>query len=429
MMKRTKVLWLMIICLFLASCSKNNTPILKHSFIDYSEHTNSSESSYQTILADLSQLNQGQPVIAHHEQITNPKGMKTQGLNMKIEGWGYDVRNQDLSHENLDMIKNFSQLAFNTNTLWPESLPIGFDPQHILEQNKNPGLGIRALHEEGYTGKEIGIAIIDQALLLEHEQYKDNLVFYERIHCSDNSASMHGPGVASIAVGKDIGVAPDAKLYFIASTFGHFNQNEFEFDASIIADSILRILEINEQLPLNDKIRVISISRGYGENDLGYKEITEAIEKANAENIFVITTSTSAFYDFDLFGLGRDYQADPDDFNAYQPAEWISDKFYDNPSRFQASLLVPMGSRTYAGWTGASDYEINAGGGLSWAVPWLAGFYALCCEVEPSLTPQQFIDVIMSTSITATTTKDNYSYPLGKIIDPSAAIDKLLASK
>ncbi|MEG2939947.1 MAG: peptidase S8, partial [Oscillospiraceae bacterium] len=144
----------------------------------------------------------------------------------------------------MSTIQDWNDLSFNTDTRWSDKLPVGFDPAELLEFNKNPGLGIRALHEEGITGAGVGIAIIDQALLLDHEQYKEHLMFYERIHCSDDTSQMHGPAVASIAVGKDIGVAPGAKLYYIAETGGHWTDEEFEDDYSVIADCILRILEL-----------------------------------------------------------------------------------------------------------------------------------------------------------------------------------------
>lgn len=236
---------------------------------------------------------------------------------------------------------------------------------------------------------------------------------------------MHGPAVASIAVGKTIGVAPEAKLYFIAETHGHFENNTFNFDASIIADSILRVLDINQYLPENEKIRVISISRGYNASDIGYQELTDAIDKANNENIFVITTSTNMYYNFSLFGMNRDYLKDPDDFNSYLPAGWIAEDFYANPNAYNDMIMVPMGSRTYASCTGTENYEIGREGGLSWAVPWCAGFYALCCQVKPDITPDEFIDAVKSTAVTIDLVHDDNTYKFGKIINPAGVIEQL----
>lgn len=394
--------------------------------INYSKHIDPDEAQYRTVLADPSALKEGKPVLATKEPAARWSKEPLMEFSNKDDIWGYDIRSQDVSKADFGPIQDYNALSFNTDTKWPSQLPQGLDPNQILEFNKNPGLGIRALHEKGIVGSGVGVAIIDQLLLCDHEQYKENLMYYERVHCIGEEANMHGPAVASMAVGKDIGVAPGAKLYYIASTFGHFGKDDYEFDASIIADCILRVLEINENLAESEKIKVISISKGYRKSDKGYKELTAAIEKADAENIFVITTSTDEYYkDFALFGMNRNYEDDPDDMQSYLPAGWITEDFYANPSQYQNSILVPMGSRTYAGWTGTSDYEIGHEGGMSWAVPWCAGFYALCCQVKPDITPQEFIEVVKSTSRTIQITKDNQQYPLGQIIDPAAVINAL----
>ena len=110
---------------------------------------------------------------------------------------------------------------FDTKTNWPKSLPDGFNPDSIMEIGKNPGLNVRKLHKAGITGKGIGIAIIDQNLLVDHYEYKDQLRMYEEIHAPKKStAQLHGTAVASIAVGKIVGVAPEADLYYISSITG-----------------------------------------------------------------------------------------------------------------------------------------------------------------------------------------------------------------
>ena len=141
----------------------------------------------------------------------------------------------------------------------------------------------------------------------------------------------------------------------------------------------------------------------------------------------MVTTSTGEYYDLNLFGMNRDYDRDPDDAGSYLPAGWIADDFYANPDSelYQNMIMVPMGSRTYAGCTGASDYEIGHEGGLSWAVPWFAGFYAMCCQVKPDITPQAFIDIVDKTSITTELTHSENTYQFGRIVNPGAVIEQL----
>jgi len=398
-------------------------------------HNDPNEANYRTVLADLSKIKNGEKSFALREEIADfSKYISFDQTTEKIDGWGYDMRSCDVSGLDLSYIEDYNDVTFNSQTKFPDDskkLPKDFDPEYILEFNKNPGLGIRELHNQGITGKGVGIAIIDQPLLLEHEQYSDNLMSYERIHCSGDAAAMHGPAVASIAVGKDIGVAPAAKLYYIANTFGHWNQenNSFDLDFTILADCILRVLEINKNLPEDEKIRVISISRGYNSRDNGYKELQEAIDKANGENIFVITTSTEEYYKkFKLFGADRDYYANPDDFTSYEPANWVRESVLSgNNIWVKDSILFPMGSRTYAGCTGTENYDIVHDGGLSWSVPWCAGFYALCCQVKPDITPEEFIEIITATSVPAEIVRNltGEIYNFGSIVNPDGVIKEL----
>ncbi len=395
---------------------------------DYSAHAeiHPDEAHYNTTLADLTPLSRGERTLALER---GPADWSFLWSGKKEEVWGYDARSCDLTGESLGYIQDWNDVTFNSETVWPEAdkMPEGFDPDAVLELSKDPGLGIRALHEQGITGEGVGIAILDQPLYTGHEQYRDNLMLYEEIHALNDGthSELHGPSVSSIAVGKDIGVAPGAKLYFIASEFGHSTENGFEYDMGVLADGIYRVLEINRALPEGEKIRVISISLGMMVDTPGLEKVRTAVDAANAEGILVLTTSTDLFYPtFSFGGLCRDGLADPNDPLAYGPASWLIDLEPDVLNVPENHVLVPMGGRTYAACTGESDYEWNRQGGMSWAVPWMAGFYALCCQADPDCTPERFFAAVQDTA-TVELTRDNGLRYFGRIIDPAAAIDAL----
>ena len=133
--------------------------------------------------------------------------------------WQLDVRSYDLSSLSLkDRSDDLMMSCFDSKTKWSKDLPPSFNAKYIMELGKNPGLGIRTLHQMGITGKGVYIGLIDQGLLTQHVEYKDRLRFYEEIHCLDDEATMHGPATASILAGKTAGVAPEATLYYIATT-------------------------------------------------------------------------------------------------------------------------------------------------------------------------------------------------------------------
>jgi len=245
-------------------------------------------------------------------------------------------------------------------------MPAGFDCGKIMELGKNPGLGIRQLHQRGITGRGVGIAILDQPLLVDHQEYAERLRLYEEINIrKDMKAQMHGPAVASIAVGKTVGVAPEADLYYIAQFTGDSDKRKFTRNFEYLAQGVRRIPEINEQLPAEKKIRVISISVGWASSQKGYEQITEAAEQAKAAGMLVICSSVEQVHGFKFHGLGRAPLANPDDANSYEPGYWWAKRFYEG-NRFHgrsSRLLVPMDSRTTASQTGADEYVFYRHGG------------------------------------------------------------------
>ena len=323
-----------------------------------------------------------------------------------------DLRSSDLT--NLDLEERFEDLIyadFDSKTQWPDKLPDNFDPHMIMKLGKNPGLGLRKLHRKGITGKGVGLAIIDQGLLVDHVEYKKQLKMYEEIHCNDREASMHGPAVASIAVGKAVGVAPKADLYYIAETHGNFKgEGEFECDLTWLAKSIDRIVEINKTLPKDKKIRVISISLGIVERLNGYEKALESIEKAKQEGIYTVYVGSDPYS-----GLGRNPLKSADDITSYTRGESWKNMQYDN-----SELLIPMDSRCTASPTGVKDYVFYREGGISWTVPYVAGLYALACQVKPDITPDVFWEEAFNTSDTVYGRKK-----LGKIVNPVKLIEKL----
>jgi len=341
------------------------------------------------------------------------------------EAFQVDLRGADLSGLDVqDRQEDLLHAAFDDRTLWPESLPLDFDPKRLMELGRNPGLQVRELHQQGITGKGIGIGIIDQTLLVEHVEYRDRLRLYEEIHNSGYEATMHSAAISSIAVGKTVGVAPGADLYYIANTHGNWRvAGGFHPDFMWTAQSIERLLAINRMLPDERKIRVISISVGWTKGK-GCDEANAAVQKARKENVFVISTSLESTYELAFHGLGRDPLKDPDKPESYGPGSWWRERFFAAPERRVKveRLMVPMDSRCVASPAGADQYVFYASGGWSWAVPYLAGLYALACQVKPTITPEEFWALGLRTAKTIAVERDGKAYPFGMIVDPVAMV-------
>jgi hypothetical protein len=341
-----------------------------------------------------------------------------------------DLRGRDLSKLDLrNSIENLMYAKFDDGTVWPapDRMPPDFDWQEIMELGKNPGLGVRTLHKRGITGKGVGVAIIDLPLLTEHQEYVDRLRLYEENNIKESNIKpeWHGPAVASIAVGKTVGVAPDADLYYIASW--EYTRDDDPRDNFVFrAQSIRRLLEINRQLPADRKIRVISNSISWSPSQDGYDEITAACKEAKAAGMFVVTCNIIEPYGFDFGGLGRHPLANPDSFESYGPClDWAKIFYRSTPERDSDALWVPEDSRTRASRTGSDEYVFSRQGGASWCAPYIAGVYALAAQVEPEITPERFWDLAMKTGRTIELEHKGVKRSFGPIIDPVALIGAL----
>jgi hypothetical protein len=383
-------------------------------------------------------IDQPAPLILPKTQIVrHPEPDDYSGLNVyteppkydpdTTEQWQVDLRSSDLTELDLSNSKDDLLYAdFDSKTQWPTSnkMPIDFDWKKIMEIGKNPGLGIRNLHQQGVNGTGIGIAIIDQPLLVDHQEYKDRIRLYEEIDILVGSrASMHGAAVTSIAVGETVGVAPKADLYYIGAWTGDWGvgTNNFTWNFTYYAQAVRRILEINRGLPEDRKIRVIAMQVGWNPDQAGYDEITAAVNEAKEAGIFVISSSLSDTHGLNFHGMGRSPMVDPDEFGSYEPGSWWQIYFYEN-GLSSNTLLVPMDSRTTASPTGTEDYVFYREGGWSWSIPYLAGMYALAAQVNPEITPEEFWQIALETGRTIQIQHDGKDYDFGVILDPQALI-------
>jgi hypothetical protein len=68
------------------------------------------------------------------------------------------------------------------------------------------------------------------------------------------------------------------------------------------------ILQINRQLPANQKIQIISVSWGWLSNLTGYDDFKAAVQEARAAGVFVVSVNIEEIYGFKFQGLGRSPQ-------------------------------------------------------------------------------------------------------------------------
>jgi len=286
---------------------------------------------------------------------------------------------------NLDLTEQkerLQELPFDSRTDWPppDKLPKGFDPIRLLEDGKNPGLGIRQLHKQGIDGRGIHIAIIDQPLLKNHVEYASQLIKYESLVEKGVPVQMHGPPVASIAVGKTCGVAPAASLSYYAVPSWKWQGNE------PYCKLLNRILDQNASLKPAKRIRVISISLGMFSSWPGFESWKKAVERAARQGVLVVTCD----HTFLRYGTAKRVPGeDPD-----KPTSLRRGKY----SSWRDALLVPAGNRTTASHHGPKLYTFWREGGMSWSAPYLAGLAALAFQVYPDIAPQKIVELYTQTA-------------------------------
>ena len=371
---------------------------------------------------------------------------------------GYDISGLNLTKEEL------LNLCIDKTTILSDEQRAIID--EYTEKMKDPGLGIRALHEQGFTGKGVKMAIIDQPLG-EHQEYSSNITEHYDINANKmgkgwTKASMHGAAVTSIAVGETTGVAPDASVNYYSAVnlsrdpkdiefyranllreiennkddigYVEFLQNKLnninpEFGVSSnqpYVDAINQILDKNEKLPENERVSVVSISWGFDKFAPGYEELQEALARAKEQGVFIVSTALNKHYGFSTSGANRNPQTDPNDPKSYEAgAFWKGRNLEQIPADAKDELLlVPMDHRTVADYTDGNSYRYEGNdGGMSWSTPWLAGTYVLAKQANPNITPEEFWKVALETSDECRNNDDN-AY-VGRMINPQKIIETI----
>lgn len=73
----------------------------------------------------------------------------------------------------------------------------------------------------------------------------------------------------------------------------------------------------------------------------------------------------------------------------------------------------------------SNDYEYLPDGGWSSAVPYIAGLYALTCQVKPDITPKEFWNAAYETGIVRTITEKDGKSNEARIPNPEEMIKYL----
>jgi serine protease AprX len=337
------------------------------------------------------------PPIQKFDDVRRIQGQVVQG--------GKDVSQLDLSA----MIDVLPTLTFNQKTVWPPppKMPAFLSPEAILNAAMNPGLGIHGLHQKGVTGKGVSVAVIDQPLYLDHPEFAGKIAAYTDFDCQAQS-SMHGPAVASLLVGAKIGTAPDATLYYAAVP-------SWEKDAQPYAKALEWIVQENTKLPQAHRIRVVSVSAApsgpaspFTKNNQMWDQAVASAEQAG---LLVLDCTEGHGFIGPCWFSGADWE---------DPA-CCTPGFPGQPGGGYPPglILAPASPRTTAEEYDQGDFgfQYNGKGGLSWAIPYVAGVLALGWQTRPDLDAMSIVGQLFQTAYA--------SNGIAKIIHPAAFLNQL----
>ena len=175
-----------------------------------------------------------------------------------------------------------------------------------------------------------------------------------------------------------------------------------------------RIIEFNNDKPLQKRIRVVSVSIGFNPQYQNVESWKTALGDAKKQGLIVIHCGDM------IHGVGCPLEKDPDEPAHYEICHFARE-FHWRPRLQKRCVCVPIDTRTTAGFEGVRDYAFFADGGLSWGAPYLAGVIALGYQVDPHVDIETVFAYLRGTGTPFT--QD------GCIVNPHGFIKKIRETK
>jgi len=219
---------------------------------------------------------------------------------------------------------------------------------------------------------------------------------------------MKGPIAASVFVGAKCGVAPDARLYYVAVP-------EWLKDAGYYARGLDWIVKRNESLAAADRIRIVAVESSLANPwfEKNREAWPEAFERARKAGVLVIELGDEKGR---CFAAGCSYGADREDVTKCVGA-------FLRVRDAAGFILVPAAPRTAAeeltrGECGYVHFGTRWGIGVT---AYCAGVFALGWQARPDLSADEMKELLF---------KSAYARPDGaKIVNPREFIKLVKAAK
>ncbi|MDG5466808.1 SBBP repeat-containing protein [Deltaproteobacteria bacterium IMCC39524] len=299
----------------------------------------------------------------------------------------------------------------------------------LLQESKNL-IGVDKVHQRGYTGSGVGIAIIDSGIDRWHSDFQGRIVAeacfvssYPALGgCSGNKEVDYGPGsatdidghgtgVAGIAAGEN-GIAPSSNIVVAKINSGDW-KTFYEMN------DMTRALQWIYSIKNDHNIKVVNISYGgrlsntYCDNDFGFVSLNAAIQTLVNDDITVVVASGN-----DSSTSGIDYPAcfsnvisvgsvyDEDDPLSSCPDLGFEDSVYCTSNSSPILDLLAPGHKIFSAWISPGATSVHStqtpylhSSGTSLAAPHVAGLAALLYEQGVYTTPSSIETRLKQTGV------------------------------
>lgn len=300
--------------------------------------------------------------------------------------WGFCYR--DLSQHDLSELSEeyLNQINFNSSTIWPDrsKMPKGFEPDKLLSQRKTPMMGVESLHEKGIQGQGITIAVLDGPINIPtHVEFEDASIEVCDKLIKPRGCHFHGECVLANLVGKNIGIAPKANVIYYAvegAQTGISLKNQAHLNA---------LKEILKRIENGEHIQIVNISGPLYDKseDLNeIKELLDVVETLKSKGCTVIHSGVYGKY-FDCGCLP--YNCDYNDIDKVKFNDYVKGK---------RLVGVISGGKLVPEFLSDTGYQYEYDWCFSWSIPQVVGLYALCLQVNNSLTFEDFVNLSRQTS-------------------------------
>lgn len=266
---------------------------------------------------------------------------------------------------------------------------------------KNPGLGVRGLHKQGYTGKGVSVAFIGLGIKdgnidsFTHPEFRDGMIkeYVDFGWGSENTYSELYKTLSPLT-GKTVGTAPNVNVYLLGT-------NGFK-DGNVVK-GIEWVIKKNESLAKADKIRIINVTTfGDWEDGSSSRSYYKAVEKAEKAGIVVIAGRYSGWEDnakLTVYAESGYYDLTaPDDVSKAKIGVPGNNDWWKN----KVIIHAPSAGRTTA-WKnkdGSNAYKFFSGENYNdegIAQSYVAGVLAMGFQANPNLTNTQIVKLLRDT--------------------------------